>query len=280
MIRTILVVGAFAQALLAQSTIFLPGDWEKAGIGIVSYDSSSAFQLLAQSLADPALSQSGVDIGGVLPYSFVLRNSLAHAIVAYSARWLTTDANGHVQTHDRVWANLETQSGGNVIAPNSDRLVMPLPQLAPSSSSTGMSTFLRAIDNIRQTFAKQAVITVSLEAAILDNGLALGSDSANVIPQITARMDAEREVSAGVMAAGQQGQTAVITYLQNLADGPKGSLIAASREKTPDLAYAGFFLSQRGDIARDYLVLARQNFAGLMLLAEAHVKKPRFVMYR
>jgi hypothetical protein len=157
---------------------------------------------------------------------------------------------------------------------------MPLPQLAPSSSSTGMSTFLRAIDNIRQTFAKQAVITVSLEAAILDNGLALGSDSANVIPQITARMDAEREVSAGVMAAGQQGQTAVITYLQNLADGPKGSLIAASREKTPDLAYAGFFLSQRGDIARDYLVLARQNFAGLMLLAEAHVKKPRFVMYR
>lgn len=280
MVRTLVVIGAFAQALLAQNTTLLQGDWEKAGIVIVPYDSSQAFPLLAQSSAPAALSQSGVDISGVLPYSFVLRNSSGHGIIAYSARWLTTDVSGHIETVDRVWANLQTQSGGGAIAASSDRLVMPLPQLAPSNSSTSVSRFLGAVDNVRRSFAKQATITVSLELAILDNGLALGSDAANVMQEITSKMDVERELSAGVIAAAQQGQSAVIAYLQKLADGPRGGLIAASLEKTPELAYAGFFAVQRADLARVYLTTARQNLAGLLSLAEAQIKKPRLPIYR
>src|SRR5260370_40752268 len=104
-VRTLVVISIFAQALLAQSTTFLQCDWEKAGIVIVPYDSSYAFSLLAKSSAPAALSQSGVDISGVLPYCFVLRNNSGHGIIALSARWLTTDANGHVQRRDHVWAN-------------------------------------------------------------------------------------------------------------------------------------------------------------------------------
>jgi hypothetical protein len=123
-------------------------------------------------------------------------------------------------------------------------------------------------------------LSVSLDLVILDNGFALGSDAANVMQEIRSKMDVEREVSAGVIAAAQQGQSAVIAYLQKLADGPREGLIAASQEKTPDLAYAGFFAVQSAVLARVYPTTARRNLAALITLAEARLKKPRFTIYR
>jgi hypothetical protein len=247
---------------------------------VVPYDPSSTFAALARASAPGVLSQSAIDISPVLPYSFVLRNTSAQTIVAYSARWTTTDADGHVRTHDMVWANLQTLSGGSAIAPSSDRLVMPLQQLAPSSSSKSIARFSATIDNVQKMFGNQAKIAVSLEVTIADNGLALGSDSGNVIQQISSRIDAQREVFSGIIAAGQNGQSAVIEYLQNLANGPRGSLIAASRQATPDLVYADSFSVQRGDFARNYLGAARQNFQALMAFAHERMQQPRFVIHR
>jgi hypothetical protein len=280
MIRTLLIISALAQALSAQTVTFLQGDWEKSGIIVVPYDPSPGFAVAARSSAPGVLSQSAVDISSVLPYSFILRNTSARTIVAYSARWATSDANGQVRTHDMTWENVQTLSGVSVIVPASDRLVMPVQQLAPPGSPSSMAKFSAAIDNVRKLFTNQAKIAVSLEAVIADNGVALGSDSGNTIQRISSRIDAQREVFSGIIAAGQNGQSAVITYLQNLADGPRGSLIAASRQPTPDLAYADFFSVQRGDMARTYLGLARQNFGGLMSLAEERMRQPRFVIHR
>jgi hypothetical protein len=102
MVRALVVIGVLAQALFAQDTVVLQSDWGKTGISIVPYDSSPAYGLLAESPAEPGLSQSSIDLSGILPYSFVLRNNSAKAIVGISARWVTTDADGKVLTHDRT----------------------------------------------------------------------------------------------------------------------------------------------------------------------------------
>lgn len=273
MVRVCFMIGLLAQALLAQSTTVLQGDWAKAGITVVPYD-SPGFKIQASDLAAQSPASS------ILPYSFVLKNTSAHTIVAYSATWLLTDADGRVNTRNQVWLSLQTSTDGDAIPPSTDRLVTPLPPPPPSASARSITNFNRAVDSVRRTFAKQRTIVVSLEAAILDNGLALGSDALNTIPRISSRIDSEREVNAGVIAASRQGQAAVIEYLRGLVDEPVGDVIAASKEKTPELAYATFFTIQRADLARSYLHMAREHPEVVISRAEARMKAPRFVIHR
>jgi hypothetical protein len=278
MVRTLFLIGMFAQALFAQKITVLEGDWGKAGIGIVAYDSSPSFGLLAKSSAEPALSQSGIDLSAVLPYSFVLRNSSEQAIVGISARWAITDLNGKVVSHDRVWTNLQSPKEG-LVPPHSDRLVIPL-NAAPPNDPTSVSYMRRAIDGLPRAFAQEAAILVSLELVIFDDGRAVGSDSANIVSQISARLDADRELLKGIVAMSQHGQPAVVGYLKGFVDARPGSLIDASQEKTAAGAYAKFFSIQRSDLARGYVSMAGANFAGLISYAESRLNAPNFTIYR
>ena len=268
----------FAQVLLAQSVSVLQGDWGKTDISIVPYDSSPGFGSLAKSSAEPALLQPGIDLGGVLPYSFVLRNNSAQAIVGISARWATTDANGQTITHDRIWMNLQSPKEG-LIPPHSDRLVIPL-NAAPPNDPIAVSHMQTAVEDLPQAFAKEATIQISLELAIFADGRAVGSDSANVVPRISAKLDSERELLQGIVAASQQGQVAVVEYLKGFVDPRPGSFIDASQEKTAASAYAKFFSLQRSQLSQDYISMAGVNFAGLISYAEARLNAPRFTIYR
>jgi hypothetical protein len=139
-----------------------------------------------------------------------------------------------------------------------------------------------AIGDLQRDFAKKATIVASLELAILDDGHALGSDSANEVSDISARLDADRAVLGGIVAASQQGKSAVVEYLSGLVDGhrPTGGRIEASQEKTAASAYAKFFSTHRADWARIYLSMARPNLAVLIAHAEARLNAPRFTIYR
>jgi hypothetical protein len=278
MIRALVVIGLFTQALLAQDTVVLQGDWGKTGINIVPYDSSPGFRRLAESSAEPALSQSGIDLSGVLPYSFVLRNNSAQTIAGISARWVTTDADGKVLTHDRTWTGIQSPKEG-ILPLHSDRLVIPL-NSASLNIPNAISNMQKAAVSIQREFAKKVVVA-SLEVVILDDGRALGSDSANVVSELSARLDAEREVLAGVVTMMPKGKSAVVEYLSGLIDPrPTVGRIDASRETTAAGAYAKFFSVYRTDWARIYISMAEANLAILKSLAEARLNAPRFAIYR
>ena len=96
---------------------------------------------------------------------------------------------------------------------------------------------------------------------VLDDGLIIGTDTNNGIAQFRADLDARREIGTAVLnALGSGGQTAAISYLQGLATTPaQGGLMAASRQSSPELAYAASISVFRTRLARPLLGLAQHD---------------------
>jgi hypothetical protein len=90
-------------------------------------------------------------------------------------------------------------------------------------------------------FQGTQTIAASLEAVILSDGTALGGDANNTIPRVQGRLDAQKQVLAGIAAAWQRGGASALTaYLQGIvasAPSPHGDM-AAVQAPTPSAAYA------------------------------------------
>ncbi len=227
------------------------------------------------------LSSAEVDGRSIFPYSFVLQNDSGHTIVAYSARWSATDASGRVTTHDRLYENPLTLDEGGAISPKASRLVSPLSGLNSSVAARNTSMTVKiesSIPKTIKTFSRQVSVTISLDAVVFENGLALGPDSSNSIPNLQAWMDAKREILGAVLAAGRP--TAVTDYLQALSGVTSGGALAASRENSPDLAYAAFLRWHRSHLARSYLALAKSDPDAVMKVAQRYLSTSRPTVHR
>ncbi|MBV8846135.1 MAG: hypothetical protein JO307_25285 [Bryobacterales bacterium] len=213
--------------LAAQNMTVAPGNWRQAGISLVS-SSDPAFAGLAPALVPP----SAPNLAPTFPYSFVLRNGTGKAIIALGVRWTCTDAAGHVRTHDRAWINQITPTSSGTVAAGADRLVTPI--LSPGTDASAIASELAK-------FQAQQSVSVSLEAVVLSDGTALGTDANNTIPRVQARLDAQKQVLTGITAAWQQGGAGAVTgYLQGIvvaAPPPHGDM-AAVKAPTPSAAYA------------------------------------------
>ncbi len=215
--------------LAAQNMTVDPGSWRQAGISLVS-SSDPAFAGLASALVP----SNAPNLAAAFPYSFVLTNGTGQAIIALGVRWICTDAAGHVRTHDRAWIDLITPTSSGTVAAGADRLVTPI--LSPGADADD-----DAVARELAGFQGAQSIAASLEAVILSDGTALGGDANNTVPRVEARLDAQKQVLAGIVAAWQQGGAdALTTYLQGVvaaAPPPQGDM-AAVNAPTPSAAYS------------------------------------------
>jgi hypothetical protein len=215
--------------LAAQNITVDPANWRQTGISLVS-SSDPAFAGLASALVP----SNAPNLTAAFPYSFVLTNGTGKAIIALGVRWTCTDAAGRVRTHDRAWMNSITPTSSGTVAAGADRLVTPI--LSPGANADD-PTLARELAG----FQGAQNITASLEAVILSDGTALGADANNTIPRVQARLDAQKQVLAGIVASWQQGGAGALTaYLQGMlaVAPPLNGDMAAVKAPTPFAAYS------------------------------------------
>ncbi len=83
-------------------------------------------------------------------------------------------------------------------------------------------------------FRATATSLVSLEAVVLDDGLALGPDSTKAIPCLRAEGDGLKNLASDVLTAfNSGGKQAAVDLLSGIVAGPFPSALAASPRTTP-----------------------------------------------
>jgi len=242
--------------LSAQNVTVSPGDWDAHGIEITPYSSPSFAGKAA------AAKVAAVDTTSLHPLSFFLTNNTGHTIIAYSTVWTVKNANGILTRQSRLAGSLLSKSRGLSIPNGAERLISPVTQAsAPSAANPKISANLQAaIDRAKGSFPSNSSVTVSLEAVVLDDGLALGPDSTQAIQRLRAEADGLKKLASDVLAAfNSGGQQAVVDLLSGIVAGPFPSSLAAARMSSADDAYAGFVAHTRYERARDWLHLVKGN---------------------
>jgi hypothetical protein len=256
--------------LSAQDVTVTPGDWSAHGIEITSY-SSPGFSVKA-SAAAPA----SVDFTPLYPFSFVLTNHTGHTIVAYSTLWAVKDAGGIVTPHYGLVGSLRMSMTGRI--PNgADRLVTPVNE--PSGMAARISREIAHAEGdalrAEYMFSNAGSVDVSLEAVMLDNGLALGPDSNHTIPRLRGEADGSKRLASDVLTAfNGGGKQAVVDLLSGIVDGPYPSASAASRMSSVDDVYVAFAANTRYARAREWLRLAERNAPLLEKIAFQQAHEP------
>jgi hypothetical protein len=264
--------------LSAQSVTVTPGEWNAHGIEITPY-SSRRFAAKVR-----AATPTSVDVTPLHPFSFFLTNNTGHAIVAYSALWTMKNANGIVTQHNRLAGSLRSSIIGNFSIPiGADRLVAVVTQdsVASPANSKALSYIQNAILQARNIFPSHGSVTVSLEAIVLDDGLALGPDSTQAIPRLRAEAEAPKKLASEVLNAfNNGGDQAVIDLMSGITAGPYSSSLAASRMSSANDAYAAFVAHSRYMLARVWLAMAKMRGPWLERLATQQANETYLAVHR
>ncbi len=264
-------------ALFAQNVTVVPGDWEAKGIEITPYSSPSFAGKAAAKVV------VAVDTTSLHPVSFFLTNHTGHTIVAYSTVWTVKNANGIVSTQSRVAGSLRSRSRGLSIPNGTERLITPVTQASGASAANPKfaARLQSVIDRTRSSFPSNSVITVSLEAVVLDDGLALGPDSTQAIQLLRAEGDGLTQLASDVLGAfNQGGQQAVVDLLSGIVSGPYPSSLAAAKMSSADDAYAAFVAHTRYERARAWLSMAKGNTPLLADLANQQANETSLAVHR
>jgi hypothetical protein len=261
--------------LAAQSVTVNPGKWVENGIELTPYP-SSAFQA---KLAEAGPAPSGIDVSALYPVSFFLTNNTGHKIVAYSVVWTVKSSNGHVFQHQRLAGSLRSPNGSLSIPSGASRLVTIVSATSSpvaNTLATDSPTTQRVQSSVLSAsgmFPSTSEVSISLEAVLLDDGLALGPDSTHAFVRMQAEASADRSLLSDVLTAfNAGGQEAVISLLTGILNGPQApNSLMASRMSSEADAYAAFSSNFRVQRARSYLGLAKLNPAGLIGIANKNL---------
>lgn len=118
---------------------------------------------------------------------------------------------------------------------------------------------------------QQQTVTISLEAVVLRDGTALGSDGNQTVARIRARLDAEQQLLQGAVQAWDGGgPDAMSTYLQGIISNavPANGEMAVINAKSPDVAYAMSLSDARSQLAKSLLSAATNNPAAFATSAK------------
>ena len=256
--------------LSGQNVTVALGDWSAHGIEITPY-SSPGFSAKA-SAAAPA----SVDFTPLYPYSFVLTNHTGHPIVAYSTLWAVKDAGGMVTLHYGLVGSLRLSMTGR-IPDGADRLVTLVSEPSGMAATISREIAHAEGDVLRAEymFSNASSVDVSLEAVMLDDGLALGPDSNHTIPRLRGEADGSKKLASDVLTAfNGGGKQAVVDLLSGIVDGPFPSASAASRMSSIDDAHVAFAANVRYVRAREWLRLADWNAPLLEKIAYQQAHEP------
>jgi hypothetical protein len=261
----------FSAAILGQKVSVDEGDWIQKGVMLTPYSSASfATKLGATS--------SVVDTTSLQPFSFFITNNTGHKIVAYATLWTSTDPSGKTTTHHSTIGSLDAPDGPSAIPIGADRLV--LTEHVPKSSNL-QTTFQNDMERRRGMLAKQASVTITLEAIVRDDGLALGNDRHNAIAQFRAQLDTRTALAADILAASKSGgDQAVINLLKSAADATPGDVFQAASQSTPDKAYAAFRDIERQSLASAYLPLATRSSEAMLRVASNLAAQQHLTIHR
>ncbi len=257
--------------LSAQSVTVTPGDWSAHVIEITPY-SSPDFLVKASAAA-----LASVDFTPLYPFSFILTNHTGRPIVAYSTLWaVKKNAGGIVTPHYGLVGSLRMSTIGRI--PNgADRLVTLVSEPSGIAATMSQEVAHSEGDVLRAEylFSNASSVDVSLEAVMLDDGLALGPDSNHTIPRLRGEADGSKKLASDVLTAlNSGGKQAVVDLLSGIVNGPFPSALAASRMSSVDDASMAFAANTRYVRAREWLRLAAWNAPLLEKIAFQQAHEP------
>ena len=131
--------------------------------------------------------QKAPEYDALLPYTVIIWNDTDREITAYSVVWYSTAPDG------LVTKKLRTTLPGVNLRPDSTQVVSLMLTLETGGLNVDPSTE-NAIRSLVAFFSKQAAVRISLEAALFDDGTAIGPDSEDWLTRWKAELDAEKHV--------------------------------------------------------------------------------------
>jgi hypothetical protein len=249
-------------ALAAQNVTVAPGKWRESGIEITSYSSP----IFATKLAAAAGDGIKFDVTPLLPFSFFLTNNTGHKIIAYSVLWTVTYPSGFVARHQRLVGSLLSPNGKLAMPTGTERLVTVVNETVSPTAENPQTSLSNAV----KIFPTNGDVIVSLEAVVLDDGIALGPDTTHAVARMNAQVDAEAALSLEIVSAFDSGgDPAMLDLLAGIVsskDPNAPSALTASRMSSPSDAYDTFLTDFRNHLARHYLGIAKTNPGVLLRL--------------
>lgn len=178
---------------------------------------SSAFSQLLQQRVDP---QSLTALSPILPYGVIVANDSQLAIGAVTVIYSLKNAAGMPITHRRTlraWNNQRSR----MLLPGEYAFFVPFGGLSAKlrSGPTKMLTTGTFSWPERSLYASQTDITISIDVAVFENGVAVGPDKGNTVDRINAFVAADRDIGTAILA--RSGDT-LKTYLSGLASNGSG----------------------------------------------------------
>lgn len=175
--------------------------------------------------------ESNEVINALKPFSVFLENKGTNTVVGYLIQWCFTKADGTNQCYRKALLNPEALMGGENLPPELSRQsgqIEPhsaifLSLLSPGGGGNlGIEITREEAEQIKQgkqpdqstllqrfraDAAECTAITVSIDAAVFDDGTFVGPDTSNFFNQTKAVIDAKRdflkELSAGLSSSGK-----------------------------------------------------------------------------
>jgi hypothetical protein len=139
------------------------------------------------------------------PYAVVVKNDSTRWIEGLRTRWTITEATGKIKTITQNTDSYSSPSRSAIIAPNDELLVTPAGQLGPDLGTSFWSFALPA-PPLLQRLRTAIRIEMSVDAAILDDGQALGIDGSALQTQIIEQKLAQRQMAARIRSWQRSGE--------------------------------------------------------------------------
>ncbi|HWB86816.1 MAG TPA: hypothetical protein VG675_21910 [Bryobacteraceae bacterium] len=175
------------------------GDWILHGIDLIDYSRPGFVGSMP-----PSVKALAREFSEVFPYCFILRNYSSHQIAACFSMWQYSDASGKMQTIGNGRINISTFGAPDAIPAGGSRLMTPV--LPAECTCSLLPATLSAIRfSVLSRFSGQRSVTMSLDAAILDDGTLLGPDTRRAGQRIQARVAARHDLAANLLKAIEEG---------------------------------------------------------------------------
>jgi len=191
-------------------------------------------------------------IDALKPFSVLVKNESSNFVIGYALRWDVTQADGTTISHLRSYTEPSTLLGrdtnkmrdmGAAIAPHSMRYVSIMSPVTESddglvtsgvgkdvsSQHAGQISQLAAdknetalIDLLSLQLARSQSLTVTLDAAIFDDGTCVGPDSGGLFARLQALVDAQNHLLRDALRGVDQGKPVkqVFDEMALIADQP------------------------------------------------------------
>ena len=145
------------------------------------------------------------------PFSVILKNSSTRSIVAFALRWTAVDATGNVTTHDRSYIQPSGLLDGGRARRERTEIEHQIRQGASRFITIeGMARSSGELHALASGFLSSppqfSVTSVVLDAAIFDDGEAIGPDQLGMVDRFKAHFTAEQDLMAEIdsrLASGE-----------------------------------------------------------------------------